>query len=210
MVGRYSLKPKRSSPTCSRDPGNLERVGEKTTGQPWGNARGQGSASGGLLPALRGPAHRPHLSVSGKGPSQGTVLPLGLEQNSGGQARRCGHIPVPTGRGQWQFAWRTPHFCAAPSLLAAPLPVSLHTRSCLPDPLFCIRFIGCTYKLYFPFCVLCYFWLGVGKGLRKVIAFCHFILSIFFILFKKNLQLTSFSSFLFLGSFRKRGAPFPP
>lgn len=52
MVGRYSLKPKRSSPICSRDPGHLERVGENATGQKWGSpqTRGSGSWSTSTLP----------------------------------------------------------------------------------------------------------------------------------------------------------------
>ena len=53
--------------------------------------------------------------------------------------------------GGWQFAQGTPHFLLAPlHFLAAPLPVSSHPLLTCPSHLFCIRFTGCTYKLYFP------------------------------------------------------------
>ena len=69
-----------------------------------------------------------------------------------GRLGRYGHTLLPRrGWGEWQFAWRTPHFLFAPlHFLAAPLPVSSHPLRACPSPLLCIRFIGCTYKLYFP------------------------------------------------------------
>lgn len=113
-----------------------------------------------------------------------------------GRQGKCGHIPPPRrGRGEWQFAWRTPHFLfAAPSLSCCPFPsLSSHPLLVCPDPLFCIRFIGCTYKLYFPFCVLCYFlWGGEFWGRdKKSCCFLPF-------LFKKILRLFPFPHFYLL------------
>lgn len=62
-----------------------------------------------------------------------------------------GHAhPLPKGG---QFAWGSPpHFpFAAPSLSCCPFPhLFSHSFLVCPNPIFCIRFIGCTYKLYFP------------------------------------------------------------
>lgn len=143
-LGEHSLKPKRSSPICPRDPRNLERVAENAMGQTSGEPPALGLR---FLEDFYPPSCRPgyglNLSGSARGPSQGTTLPLGPEQNSGGQAGETwAHPPPREGLGQWQFAWRTPHFVFAPlHFLAAPFPVSSHPLLVCPSPLFCIRFM---------------------------------------------------------------------
>lgn len=98
------------------------------------------------------------------------------------------------------------------SFLASPFPVSSHLLLVCPSPLFCIRFIGCTYKLYFPFCVLCCFWLGeVGGGARnKKDCFLPFHI-IHLLLFKIfNLVTFSFPYFYLLDHSLKLTSFFPP
>lgn len=133
-------------------------------------------------------------------------MPLGPEQNSGGQAGKTWAHPPP------QEGLRRVAVCMAnPPLplpllplhfLAAPFPVSLHTHSWpvpIPSSVSGLLVVHINYT-FLSVCSVIFEWgsslIGGRDKERKGIAFCRYILSIFFLL--KNLVTLPLSQFYFL------------
>lgn len=109
---------------------------------------------GGLLPSLPKTWLWTKLELVKEEAQSADCFSFGTREKSGGQAGETwAHSPPWEGLGRRMVCLvKHPHFLfALLHFLGAPFPISSHPLLVCPRRLFCIRFIGCMQKLYFPF-----------------------------------------------------------